>query len=144
MKVTMMLADAAQAVGNKLYILGGAWSITTGNIPSAVAIHIQVPWDQTSDKHTFRLELLDSDGGAVNGPDGNPVLVEAEFETGRPPGLKRGTPIDVAMAFNIPPLPLEPDLRFEWRFSIDDESRDEWRQAFSTRAAPPPGMLPLG
>ena len=27
-KVTMMLADAAQAVEGKLYILGGGWSVT--------------------------------------------------------------------------------------------------------------------
>ena len=28
MKVTMLLADSAQAIEGKLYILGGGWSIT--------------------------------------------------------------------------------------------------------------------
>jgi hypothetical protein len=28
MKVTMMRADAVQAVAGKLYILGGGWSVT--------------------------------------------------------------------------------------------------------------------
>ena len=44
-----MLADAAQAVEGKLYILGGGWSVT-GPEPSASAIaaYIQVPWDRTN------------------------------------------------------------------------------------------------
>ena len=54
MKLTMLLADAAEAVGGKLYILGGGWSITGPQpTPSAIAIKIDVPWDQTNKVHTF-------------------------------------------------------------------------------------------
>ena len=39
-----MLADSAQEVGGKLYILGGGWSVTGPVVPpSAVAIKIDVP-----------------------------------------------------------------------------------------------------
>ena len=38
----MMLADAAQAVEGKLYILGGGWSVT-GPEPSASAIAAYIP-----------------------------------------------------------------------------------------------------
>ena len=53
-----------------------------------------------------------------------------------PEGAKPGVPIDVALAFNFPPLPLRPASRFEWRLTIDGESREDWFLAFSTRAVP--------
>src|SRR5213594_576499 len=61
MKVTMLLADSAQAVNGKLYILGGGWSII-GPDPAAtaIAIKIDVPWDLANRSHTFRLALLDA------------------------------------------------------------------------------------
>ena len=39
MKVTILLADAAQAAEGKLYVLGGGWSIT-GPDPSPMALAI--------------------------------------------------------------------------------------------------------
>jgi hypothetical protein len=148
MKATMLLCDAAQAIGGKLYILGGGWSVTgPAPVPSAVALYIQVPWDRSHEQHTFKLELLDADGNAVMtaGPDGEqPVALEGGFETGRPPGVRPGTPLDVSLAVNVPPLPLAPNGRFEWRMTIDGEARDEWRLAFSTRPAAPPGQVTLG
>ena len=63
MKVTILLADAAQAAEGKLYVLGGGWSITGPDpSPMALAIKIEVPWDQANHPHTCRLELLDSEG----------------------------------------------------------------------------------
>ena len=62
----MMLADAAQAVDNKLYILGGGWSVTGPDpLPSAIAMKIDVPWDQTNQRHRWELALLDDDGVPV-------------------------------------------------------------------------------
>lgn len=140
-QATLLLADAAQAVDNKLYVLGGGWSITGPMpIPSAIALYIKVPWDQANVRHRLRLELVDSDGEPVMAPtpEGEqPVVIENEFEVGRPPGLTPGTPIDLSFAINLGPLPLAPGGRFEWRLSIGDESHEHWRLAFSTRPAPP-------
>ncbi|MFI5347933.1 MAG: DUF6941 family protein, partial [Elusimicrobiota bacterium] len=62
MKVTMMLADSAQAVGGKLYILGGGWSITGPQpCPSAIAVLVSVPWNETNRKHRVKVELVDED-----------------------------------------------------------------------------------
>lgn len=143
MKVTMLLADAAQAVDGKLYVLGGGWSVTGPSpVPSAIALYLQVPWDQANDEHQLRLELLDADGGPVLDDDGEEIVIEGAFETGRPPGVKRGAPLDFTLAVNVPPLALEPDSRFEWRLEIDGETAEDWRLPFSTRPTPPPGTVP--
>jgi hypothetical protein len=143
MKVTMMLADAAQAAEGKLYILGGGWSLTGPTpSPSAIALYIQVPWDRTNVEHSFRFDLVDSDGNAVEletdaGAE-EPVTFEGSFEVGRPPGVKPGTSIDVPLAINFGPLPLPPGGRYEWRLSINQESHEDWRLPFSTRSGPKP------
>jgi hypothetical protein len=141
MKVTMMLADSAQAVGGKLYILGGGWSsVGPEPTPFALAIKVEVPWDQTNVKHSFRLSLMDNDGQEVLGesPDGlRPIAIDGGFEVGRPAGLKAGTPIDVPIALNIGPITLEPDQRYVWHLTIDDQTSEDWRVAFNTRPARP-------
>jgi hypothetical protein len=136
-KVTILLADAAQAVEGKLFVLGGGWSITGPEpSPMALAIKIEVPWDQANQQHACRLELLDSDGQPVHvdtGEGEQPIFIEAGFEVGRPAGVKPGTPIDLPLAINIPPFPLEAGGRYEWRLTIDGEADEDWRVAFSTR-----------
>jgi uncharacterized protein DUF6941 len=138
MKVTMMLADSAQEVGGKLYILGGGWSITGPDpVPMAIALKLEVPWDRTNEHHKLLLELLDEDGEPVLIPGGEgeqvPLQVTGEFEAGRPPGIKPGTPIDSALAVNFGPLPLEAGRRYQWRLSIDGETDGDWTLGFSTR-----------
>jgi hypothetical protein len=138
MKATLLLADAAQAADGKLYVLGGGWSVTgPGPAPMAIALKLDVPWDQTNARHRWRLELIDGDGTQVQVQEGQPVEIEQEFEMGRPPGIKPGTPLDFVVAINIPALPLEPGGQYAWQLTIDGESRDDWRLAFSTRPATP-------
>lgn len=146
MKVIILLADSAQAVNGKLYVLGGGWSITGPNpSPSALAIKIEVPWDEANKKHKMKLQLLDTDGRPVIIPTPvgeQPLLLEGEFEVGRPPGLKPGTPIDFAAAFNMPPFPLKPDGRYVWKLWINGESNENWEVAFSTAPHPPESQAP--
>jgi hypothetical protein len=136
-KVTLLLADAAQAVGGKLYVMGGGWSIIgPGPAPMALAIKIEVPWSETNVRHYVEVELLTADAEPVtaegkSGPE--PIKVRADFEVGRPPGLKPGTPIDVPLAMNFAPFPLRAGSRFEWRLSIDGHHEQDWSVAFSTR-----------
>lgn len=137
MRVKLLLCDAAQAVNGKLYILGAGWNLAGPDPgPSALALQIDVPWDQANRRHHITLALLTDDGQPVKGPtpDGDkPVQIDADFEVGRPPGHKPGTPLSVVFAVNIGPLPLVPDRRFEWRCHIDDEAHDDWVVGFSTR-----------
>lgn len=139
MKATMLLADYAVVSDGKLTIVGGGWS-QIGPEPSALAIGllIQVPWDQANTPHSFSVELLDADGAPVSfeGDDDESdqqVAFGGEFEVGRPPGLKPGTPLDFPVAVNSTPLPLEPG-RYEWRLTIDGKSHQDWTLPFTVRA----------
>jgi hypothetical protein len=135
----MLLADYAVVSDGKLTIVGGGWS-QTGPEPASfgIALLIQVPWDQANTLHSFTVELLDADGAHVvleteeDDDDDQAVAFGGEFEVGRPPGLKPGTPLDFPVAMNSTPLPLEPG-RYEWRLTIDDQARQDWSVPFTVR-----------
>ncbi len=61
----MLLADYAVVSDGKLTIVGGGWS-QTGPEPASfgIGLLIQVPWDQANTRHSFSVELLDSDGSS--------------------------------------------------------------------------------
>ena len=134
----MLLADYAVVSDGKLTIVGGGWS-QTGPEPASfgIGLLIQVPWDQANTRHTFTVELLDADGAPVEfeaeDVDEQAVAFGGDFEVGRPPGLKPGTPLHTAVAVNSTPLPLEPG-RYEWRLTIDSDSRADWTLPFTVRA----------
>ncbi len=132
----MLLADYAVVSDGKLTIVGGGWS-QTGPEPASfgIALLIQVPWDQANTLHTFAVELLDADGAHVvleTEEEEQAVAFGGEFEVGRPPGLKPGTPLDFPVAMNSTPLPLEPG-RYEWRLTIDELDRQDWSVPFTVR-----------
>jgi hypothetical protein len=143
----MMLADAAQASENKLYILGGGWDVT-GPAPSpfAIAMLIRVPWDQTNRRHEWRLELVDADGEAFMLPTPmggeEPVAVRGALEVGRPPGVAAGSWLPVPVAISFAPLPLAAGQRYEWRLTVADETDEDWRLPFAVRPEPSGGDQP--
>ena len=136
MRATMLLADAAQAVDGKLYVLGGGWNMMGVGSPSALAIHIHVPWDLTNRKHNWRLELLDADGQpvVVPGPEERAIAMDGQFEIGRPPGVPAGADMGVSIAVNVGVLPLAAGNRYEWRLWLNGETDDNWRLPFSVVA----------
>jgi hypothetical protein len=141
MKVTLLLADAAQAMGGKLYILGGGWSNIMAPAPFAIALKVEVPWNLATQTHTFRLELVDADGQdvEVETMDGmQPLVVEGQFSTGIAPGMRQGTPMDAVAAISFPPLPFEVG-RYAFRLSIDGKSDEDWSLAFN-RINPPQAL----
>ena len=135
----MLLCDYAQASEGKLNIIGAGWSIKGPNAPMGIAIKIEVPWNDTNKRHVWRLELRDADGEPVTieTPLGvQPVSIEAPFEVGRPPGLPEGTPLDYTAALNLPPMPLQEQMRYTWYFEINGASQDDWHLSFLTRPNP--------
>ena len=56
----LILAEAAQVVGQKLYLLGGGWDrLSIAKTPMyynmAVAASFKVPWNETNVKHSFEI-----------------------------------------------------------------------------------------
>src|SRR5450759_4618457 len=68
----LLVADGADAVGGKLYLLGGGcYRLMVPQLPGppavpfAVALGINVPWSLTNRKLGFSVDVLDADGGEV-------------------------------------------------------------------------------
>jgi hypothetical protein len=133
----MMLADSAQIADGKLYILGGGWSITGPDpVPSAVAIKLSIDRHEVDQPHRWELVLEDADGAPVFiGDERQPVEVHGEFTVGAPQGVPEGTPVDFPIALGIPPIPLVPGSRYQWRLFVDGETYPGGIVAFSTRPA---------
>jgi len=138
MRTTMMLADYAQIADGKLFISGGGWSTCgPGPTPCAVVALFHVPWQETDEKISFTLRLIDEDGRGVTQPgatDGMPVQVNGAFEARRQPGMTPGAEINVPMAFNIV-LHLPPGGRYSWVLDADGPGGDSWEVSFETRSA---------
>lgn len=141
MRVTMLLADSAQALGGKLYILGGGWTqMGPTPVPFAIAMKFEVPWDQANRRHQWTLRLLDEDGRPVRlparGGEEKALEMSGAFEVGRPPGLVPGSPLDFPLVIQFGPLPLPSRRRLEWVLEVDGHSEPYWRAAFGTSPAP--------
>lgn len=139
-KVTMMLADAAQVVDGKLYILGGDWTAHAPGVAQfAIACIVDVPWSKSNQEHKFQLECVDLDGNPMLVPTDigeAPLSQEGGFGVGRPFGVRPGTAQAVPFALQFI-LPLPPGGHFEWRLTIEGETQEDWRLPFSTGPLPP-------
>ena len=85
----LILADAAQVVGQKLYLLGGGWDVLTVNTGfpmqqrCAVAASFKIPWNETNQPHDVEILIEDEDGREL-------VKVAGQVEVGRPAGIPIG------------------------------------------------------
>jgi hypothetical protein len=90
----LILADAAQVVGNKLYLMGGGWDKLTVNnqFPvdqrCALALSLRVNWNETNQKHNFEIEIMAED--SVTEQPKSLMKAGGQFELGRPPGINPG------------------------------------------------------
>ena len=85
----LMLADRAEILNGKLYMMGGAWDRRyIRNIETPIEAHIVVgvlvPWNLTNQPHELRIRLDDEDGNIV-GSEAN-----ATVNVGRPVQAARG------------------------------------------------------
>jgi hypothetical protein len=109
MDVTLLLCDSAEALNGKLYVMGGGWNMLYSSgtpVRLALAILIAVPWDETNQRSALRIELVTSDGEQVSN-NGQEVSATAEFDVGRPPGVKPGSTINAPLAINFDGLILD-------------------------------------
>lgn len=87
----LILADAAEVVGGKLYMIGGGWEVLNINsaFPAqrafAIALGLSVPWNETNQRHNIAVEISDEDGKQA-------AKMGGQLEVGRPAGLPAGQP----------------------------------------------------
>lgn len=131
----LILADSAEALNGKLYLMGGGWdSVTVTDIgrpvPMAIACGVNVPWSETDDAHELSLAITDQDGREVA------PRLQASFKTGRSPNLERGHPVHV-------PFAIKAELQFPdagtyvISATVDDNAETRRKLAFHLRTAEP-------
>ena len=129
----LILADSAQIVGAKLYILGGGWDRLTVNSSFplqrhlAVATAIRVPWNETNQKHSFEVVITDQDATIEL------AKVNGQFEVGRPPGIPPGQDQRIQMAAE---MSLNISKPGQYVIIARLDGRDEERYPFSVIAGP--------
>jgi len=85
----VLLADHSEALNGKVYAMGGGWNML--RFPALPVEHafgisfgIDVPWDETNQRHSLELRVEDPDGATLGD------AFAMEFEAGRPPGAVQG------------------------------------------------------
>jgi len=114
----LLLCDAAQVVGAKLYIMGGGWDRLQlaqypATLPVAIAVGVRVQWTETNRRHRLLIRGLTSDH------DRELFRAEGEFEVGRPPGTPHGMSQLFQVAMNVPLQIPEPGS-YTLEASVDD------------------------
>ncbi|HEY7280611.1 MAG TPA: hypothetical protein VID47_03355 [Actinomycetota bacterium] len=114
----LLLCDAAQVVGAKLYVMGGGWdrvqlSQYPATLPVAIAAGVRVEWTETNRRHKLTIRGLSADA------DRELFKAEGEFEVGRPPGTPHGMSQLFQVAMNVPLQIPEPGS-YTVEASIDD------------------------
>ncbi len=97
-----LLADAAQEVDNKLFILGGGWDLLRLPGPDdaqtsiALAMRFVVPRSETNRTLSFTLQLEDADGNRLVQ---HPPIIELDAEPSPEltPGLERTVPFAITI-----------------------------------------------
>ncbi len=132
----VFVADAAQAVAGKLYVVGGGWSHIwlpefpgRPPIPFHVAIGLRIPWNRTNERFGFALEVRNVDEERL----GEGPAAFGDFEQGRPPGLTPGTEQRLMLAVPIGVEFPEPG-RYVFVVLVNDQEVD--RTAIDVRQAP--------
>lgn len=125
----VILADRADVVGDKLYLMGGGWSVLNAQaFPAAhqmgLAVGVMVEWLETNRKHTFTLEIRHEDGHEKLGS------ADGDFEIGRPPGIPEGVEQRFMIAMNVP-VKVNGPGSYEVRLLLDGEQAA--RQTFLVR-----------
>lgn len=132
----VVVADYAAVADGKLTLVGAGfdWFNHAGPVSFGVGVLVHVPWSETNVAHRWTLRLVDGDGQVYAGPDGVPLEISDGFEMGRPPGAPVGSPLTVALAFNLQGLVFQPGTRYVVEFSVDDSPLPLAEAGFSVRA----------
>jgi hypothetical protein len=128
----LILADAAQIVGGKLYLLGGGWDVLTVSTDfpvaqrCAVAASFTIPWNETNQRHNVEIAIASEDGTEI-------AKISGQLEVGRPAGTPLGTDQRAQFAAE---LGLEFKEPGSFAIIARVEGQDEARTTFRVLAGP--------
>jgi Family of unknown function (DUF6941) len=133
----LILADSADAIGGKLYMLGGGWdSLTVNAFPTqqafSIALGLSVPWNETNQRHNVSVELADQDGNVA-------MTMTGQLEVGRPPGIPPGQAQRVVLAFKG-----VMSIERPGSFAITAKLEDQEAKRVHFQVVPGPGAIGLG
>ncbi len=130
-RITAFLADSAEAVNGKLYVLGAGWdTIASASFPAvhsrvAIGVIVHVGWTDTDAEHEIALRLETEDGQPVAlGRSTADTVVGAighRFTANRNPMLRPGDELAHPVTFTINDLRLPAPGGYSWVLSVDRE-----------------------
>lgn len=132
-----LLADAVQASGGKLFVLGGGWDVlTVRSLPArhpsiGIGLRVRVPWGWPEGTIRLEVELQDEDGKSLL-----PGSVTAPVQVHRPSHLPEGQDVTLVRALTFTNVVFRTEGAFSFVISIDGEVKDRLRFLVRRREAP--------
>lgn len=134
---SLLVADWAEAINGKLYVMGGAFDTVWAQqfpyvVRFAFAAVLKVPWNDTNRRLPIRATVQTTDGEELD------WRLEGELEAGRPPG-ERGADAQIVIAAPVG-FQVDEHLNFvlSLRFADDERSISlKIQQPPFTSVAPP-------
>jgi hypothetical protein len=141
----LLLADRAEAINGKLYMVGGGFDrVGVASLPGLanydVALGFLVGYNETNQPHGFEIRMETEDNEVVT-QDGKPVLVAGQVEVGRPAGMVTGQEQRVIIVVRGP-FPAPAAGGFSWVPILDGQPFERTR--FYVVEAAIPGQPVLG
>jgi hypothetical protein len=115
-----ILADGAQEVGGKLFVLGGGWDTLFSKAypmtypQMSLAIKLVFPWGATAEPHELVVELVDDDGVSVL-----PDTPRLQVNIGRPPNADPGDDIAMPFTLTLGQLIIPKPARYSFLLKVD-------------------------
>jgi len=128
----LIIADFAEVINNKLYLQGGGWDKLTVNTgfpfirQIGIAASINVPWNETNQDGTLRIEILTQDAKSL-------AKMEGKFRVGRPADHPPGEDQRAQIAAS---LGIEIETEGVYVVSAHLEDQEEARVKFSVVPGP--------
>lgn len=128
-----LLADSVQAVGGKLYLLGGGWdTLFVSGFPArhhsmAIGLRVRVPWSPPAVQVRIGVELVDADGRRILPNEvGHTLTVSSRQSMDRPD-------TGVIRSFTFNNLTFEAEGDYSFVISLDGEVSERLRFAVRKR-----------
>lgn len=132
----LILADRAEVLNGKLYMMGGAWDaigMLGPDQPSQfmAVVAFLVPWNATNIEHSCGIRLEDADGNSV-------LSFSYAIKTGRPPSLPDGAAQRVVAC-----IPITTQFPRAGMYALVATAGEQMkRESFHVRAIPLPATPP--